>query len=91
MLNDPAPKAATWNRPPAMTMFLRKWIIWFATDLYRDGDEITGDRQWQAGRSDIGLGHRGRRDFAKTAQNKHGCYHQAAEGSGIVVGHGTLH
>jgi hypothetical protein len=25
-----------------------------ASDLYYDGDEITGDRQWQAGRSDAG-------------------------------------
>src|SRR5258705_5206667 len=29
MLNDPAPKVATWNRPPAMATFLKKWIIWF--------------------------------------------------------------
>ena len=29
MLIDPAPKAATWSRPPTMATFLRKWIIWF--------------------------------------------------------------
>jgi CheY-like chemotaxis protein len=62
-----------------------------ATDLYCDGDEITGDWQRQAGRSDVGLGRRGRCDFAKTAQKKERCYHEAAEGRGVVVGHGTLH
>src|SRR5258705_13948108 len=29
MLIDPAPKLATWNRPPAMAIFLKKWISWF--------------------------------------------------------------
>src|SRR5258705_8060978 len=29
MLIDPAPKLATWNRPPAMALFLKKWISWF--------------------------------------------------------------
>ena len=40
-------------------------------------------RQGEAGRRDVGLGRRGRCDFAKTAQNKEGCYHEAAEGRGI--------
>src|SRR6266404_6671706 len=62
-----------------------------ASDLYYDGDEITGDRQRQAGRSDVGLGDCGRCDFAKTAQNKNGCYHEAAESRGVVAGHVTLH